>query len=209
MGYIMKKRKINGNGMKKTTLLVAILMVLVLFGSGCEEKPSDAEKKIIEVEEKPGEVSLEMEKTSFNQDETIKAWIKSEKKLFTGFPAFAVYQLVDGEWQWLDIYDIFCALPCSADEAEICSGPIACAPLPEHCQDFNPALDNFEWDQTVLQTRTIECSLDVLSTCSYKESVKPGTYKVVFWYSDNCINEELFDSEENNVQKVEREFEIV
>lgn len=193
--------------MKKTVFFITILILLILFGAGCEEKPSDVEKKLIE--EKSGEVSLEMEKTSFSQGETIKARIESEKTLFVGFPAFTVYQLVDSEWQWLDIYDVFCALTCSVSEEEICSGPIACAPLPEHCQDFNPALDKFEWDQTVLQTRTIECSLDVLSTCSYKEKVEPGTYKAVFWYSEDCINEELFDSEENNVQKVEKQFEIV
>ncbi len=180
----------------KFIILILLLGVLILAGAGCWE-----EKEKIE---------LKMDKTTFDQGEVIKVRVESEKKLFTGFPAFEVYQLVDDGWQWIDVYDMACALPCSADEKDICTEtPIACAPSPEHCQDFNPLVDKFDWDQTVLETRENDCSnLDETRICSFHEMAEPGKYKVVFQYSEKCVGEDLFLAEENNVQKIEKEFGI-
>jgi len=183
--------------MKKTTFLIIILLLtgLVSVGSRCKE-----EKKI----------ELKMDKTTFAKSETVEVLVESKDSLFTGFPAFEVRQLVGSDWQYVDVYDMACALPCTADESEICSKtPIACAPLPEHCQDFNPKTEKFEWDQTILKTREVSCpNLNETRFCSYKEKAESGTYKVVFQYSENCENEDLFEAEENNVQKIEKEFEI-
>lgn len=155
---------------------------------------------------------LKMNETSFSRNETIKASVESEKMqmIFTGFPAFEIYQLIDGEWHNVDIYGMFCALPCSVDESEICGGIIACAPLPEHCLDFDPFFDKFEWDQFVYKTRNVECpNLSETRSCSFKEKAQLGTYKVVFQYSENCVDEDLFHAEENNVQEIEKQFEIL
>ncbi|MCK4319133.1 hypothetical protein KAW38_01015 [Candidatus Micrarchaeota archaeon] len=156
-----------------------------------------------------GGVSLEMFKTNFDPSEPVEAFVEADKMFFTGFPAFEVYQLIDEEWHYVDIYDFFCALPCSANISEICGGPIACAPLPLHCMDFDFLSDNFEWDQTILKIRTIECpDSNETAICSFEEKAEPGTYKFVFQYSTNCINTEFFYAEENNVQTIEKTFEI-
>lgn len=183
--------------MKKIIIFITILLLagLVLVGGMCKK------------EEK---LELKIDKTIFDEGEAITATIKSEKKLFTGFLAFEVQQLVDNEWQYIDIYDMTCALPCSVDESEICyEMPIACAPLPVHCQDFDPLVDKFEWDQTILKTRNVECSdLGEARTCSFKEMTEPGTYKIVFRYSENCVNKDLFEAEENKIQEIQKEFTI-
>ncbi len=189
-------------------LSIAILIVVVLIAAGGTGyyfyKASQ--------EEKEGEgISLKMDKTAFDKNETIKALVESKKMLFTGFPAFEIYQLVEGEWQWIDVYDVACALPCSANLEDICQElPIACAPLPEYCLGFDPSVDKFEWDQTILKTREVECpNLDEKRICSFGEMAEPGRYKVVFQYSENCVYEDFFLAEENNVQKIEKEFETL
>lgn len=176
-------------------LIIAFLVILPLI------KPDIVPRE---------EIKIKVDKTTFDQSEVIKASIESKKTIFTGFPAFEVQQLVDNEWQYIDIYDMACALPCSVDESEICyEMPIACAPLPEHCQDFDPLVDKFEWDQTILKTRNVECSdLGEARTCSFKEMTESGTYKIVFRYSKNCVNPDLFEAEENNVQMIQKEFLI-
>ncbi len=155
-------------------------------------------------------IFLKIDKATFGRDEAIKASVESRNPLFTGFPGFEVHQLVDDKWQYIDVYDMACALPCTVPESEICTKlPIACAPLPEHCQDFDPKTEKFEWGQTILKTRQVECpKINETRFCSYKEKAESGTYKVVFQYSENCANEDLFEAEENNIQKIEKEFEI-
>ncbi len=157
--------------------------------------------------EASGSVSLEMGKTTFGLGEKIEAYVETDETLYTGFFAYEL-QKKDGEgWQYLDPYKIACALPCSGDEEVICSGPIACAPIPENCREFDPSSNTFEWDQTEYKTRDYECP-DSTQICSYPESAEPGTYKIIFKYSENCVDEEYFGSDENNVQAIEKQFEI-
>ncbi len=187
--------------------LIVILIGVVLIiagGTGYYLYKSSQEKEVGEG------ISLKMDKTAFDKNETIEASVEGKEMLFMGFPAFEIYQSVGGEWQWIDIYDVACALPCSANLEDICQGlPIVCAPLPEHCLDFDSSVDKFEWDQTILKTREVECpNLDERRICSFGETAEPGRYKVVFQYSEDCVYEDFFLVEENNVQKIEKEFEI-
>ncbi len=152
-------------------------------------------------------VSLKMDKTIFARGEKITASVETEKKILIGFPGFDVYQLSGDEWLQIDIYCLGCYSYCTAETKYICE-PVACAPLPEHCMDFNPSSEKFEWDQTVCRTRKVECPGGEDTACFYEEKVEPGTYKVVFKYSENCVDEWLFDSEENNVQTIEKQFKI-
>ncbi len=187
--------------------LIAILIVVVLIiagGTGYHFYKSSQEEKVGEG------ISLKMDKTAFDKNETIKALVEGKEMLFMGFPAFEVYQSVEGEWQWIDVYNVACALPCSANLEDICQElPIVCAPLPEYCLDFDFSVDKFEWDQTILKTREVECpNLDERRICSFGEMAELGRYKVVFQYSEDCVHEDFFLVEENNVQKIEKEFEI-
>jgi len=127
--------------------------------------------------------------------------------LFTGYPAFNVYQLVDDEWQKTEIHDMTGALSCFADESEICVGPSAPAQLPEHCQEFDPMAQRFEWDQTVYKTRDVACGEETMK-CSYTEKSGPGRYKFIFKYTHECMDYDDFSSEKNNIEAIEKEFEI-
>lgn len=153
---------------------------------------------------------LKMEKDVFIKDEMIKASVETKKILFTNFYSFNVYKLIDGEWQYIDVYDAGCNLPCTSDESDICSEiQIACAPIPEHCQDFDSLLDKFEWDQTIYKSKEVECpEIEGTRYCSFTERAGLGIYKIVFKYSEGCANEGLFEAEENNVQSIEKQLEI-
>jgi len=163
-------------------------------------------------------VSLKMEKTTFSDDETIKASVESEKTLLTGFPTFEVYQffpwdsiVYEGDWIKVDIYEMEGAFHCGqVPESEICMGPPAGAQTQKHCIEYDPSntlSEKFEWDQKIIKPQDIDCD-DWTASCFNKENAGPGIYKLVFKYSENCVDEWKFEAEENNVQTIEKEFEI-
>jgi len=188
--------------MKKIIIFIFILLLanLVLIGGSCGNGENGEED----------EIELKMDRTAFNKGEMITAIIESKNPLFVDFLTFGVYQLKGYEWEYVYIYDISCNLPCSMGEEVICSEPpVVCDPLPIHCQDFDPKSDKFEWDGKIYGSREIECpGLDEERYCTFTEQAEPGEYKIVFKYSENCVNKDLFEAEENNVQMIQKEFLI-
>jgi len=157
-----------------------------------------------------GGISLKMEKTTFTKDETIKAWVETDKEILVGFNTFEVYQLSDNEWQYINDVCMGCYSMCSAGAEYICKDDpnVMCAPLPEECMDFEPEFDKFRWDQEICWMKEIDCGSGKEESCFYEEKAEPGTYKIVFRFAEECADEWLFESDENNIQTIEKEFEI-
>lgn len=153
-------------------------------------------------------VSIKTNKDSYDLNETIRIWAKSDKQIFATLPAFEIEQLVAGEWKQLNTFQSLCVMPCSGTFESLCAEEsIVCEPLFEGCLEADSP-ETFEWDQKVYDYGTVDCNLNGERSCYFEKPVEPGTYKAVFSYSENCVDEFLFYTEENNVQKVEKTFTI-
>ena len=116
----------------------------------------------------------------------------------------------DGVWVYLDILES--GVPkCDAGTEEICSPlRVATAPVPEGCMVFEPDYDNVDWDQEYYEYQLVDCpDLGEKRSCTVEKKAGPGKYKVIYSYSEDCVDADLFEAKENNVQAIEREFQIV
>ena len=75
---------------------------------------------------------------------------------------------------------------------------------------FEADYDNVDWDQVYYDYQLVDCpDLGEKRSCCTERQAEPGKYKVIYSYSKDCVSVDLFEAKENNVQTVEKEFQIV